>query len=253
MKKTLITTAALAAIGAALTWPGLAASATDAARPTAAPPAPPTLTYSDKTRMEGLKTEREALAKALKTGQTPQAVRTQLAELGYVVTAINDADADYVEYEVVKGANTFEVQIDVDKAKGQAKKIVVAPNVWRADATKAAQKGATGDAVKPAKGAATSDRSLMKPWNDEKTALEKALPLGQAANFYKTKLAQLGYQVTSTNAAESDYLEYEVVKGRNSYEVKIDLDKAGRATEVEVAANLWEAEATERALTSARR
>ena len=49
---------------------------------------------------------------------------------------------------------------------------------------------------------------------------------------------------------KADYAEYEVVKGSDSYEVQIDFDKGGKARKVDVAANVWKADATERALKS---
>ncbi len=62
-------------------------------------------------------------------------------------------------------------------------------------------------------------------------------------------MKKLGYQITSTNDREKDYLEYEIVKGDNSYEVQIDLEN-GKAKKVDVTANMWHSEATERAMAS---
>lgn len=54
--------------------------------------------------------------------------------------------------------------------------------------------------------------------------------------------------MTAVNDREKDYVEYEIVKGENSYEVQIDLDsKTGMGSKINVTSNLWEAEATERA------
>jgi hypothetical protein len=55
--------------------------------------------------------------------------------MGYKVTAVNADRADYVEYEIVKGDDTYEVQIDFDKNTRKANKIDVAPNLWQAEAT----------------------------------------------------------------------------------------------------------------------
>ena len=60
----------------------------------------------------------------------------------------------------------------------------------------------------------------------------------------------MGYQVTSTNETKADYVEYEVVKGANTFEVQIDLAN-GVATEVDVTTNLWKSDATDRALSVA--
>jgi hypothetical protein len=69
-----------------------------------------------------------------------------------------------------------------------------------------------------------SDRHLMKAWNDEKDQLEKILTPKQTLDAYKKALKQRGYEITSVNDREADYVEYEIVKGDNSYEVQIDLD-----------------------------
>jgi hypothetical protein len=59
----------------------------------------------------------------------------------------------------------------------------------------------------------------------------------------------MGWKVTSVNYDKPDYVEYEIVKGNDTYEVQIDFDKnSGKATKVDVAPNMWAAEATNRAL-----
>lgn len=57
----------------------------------------------------------------------------------------------------------------------------------------------------------------------------------------------MGYKITATNYDKADYVEYEVVKDDETFEVQIEM-KQGKATEIDVATNLWKAEATERAL-----
>lgn len=52
--------------------------------------------------------------------------------------AVNYDKPDYVEYEVVKGRDSFEVQIDFDKNSHKANKVDVVTNIWKADATKKA-------------------------------------------------------------------------------------------------------------------
>ncbi len=208
-------------------------------------------TDSDRANMKMAGPDRNALQEALKTGQSVAAIKDKITSMGWKITATNDAEADYMEYEVVKGNASAEVQIDVDKTTKMATKVEVASNLWRADSTKAALKGQTYTMMM---GGAFSDRKHMKAWSGEKDMIAKALTKGQAPDFYRKKLADMGYQVTSTNNRENDYIEYEVVKGRNSYEVQIDMDaKTGRATEVDVTTNMWESDATARALESAKR
>jgi hypothetical protein len=206
------------------------------------------LPYSDRQHMKAYGSDREALQARLKSGMDAASYRQQLTDMGYKITAVNDKENDYVEYEVVKGNLSHEVQIDLDKSSRKATKIEVAMNLWRADATKAALSG------KPYQLAATStttysDRAYAKTWNDEKDTLEKALGTGQDRGYYEQRLKALGFTVTSTNDRDKDYVEYEVVKGNRTYEVQIDFDNGSRrATEVDVTTNMWNSEATERAL-----
>ena len=60
--------------------------------------------------------------------------------MGWKVTSVNYDKPDYVEYEVVKGDESYEVQIDFDKSSHKATKIDVAMNAWKTDATKQALK-----------------------------------------------------------------------------------------------------------------
>ena len=97
-----------------------------------------------------------------------------------------------------------------------------------------------------------SDRDRGKAWEGEKEKLEQALKQGQDKNQYRQQLEKMGYKVTAVNYDSADYVEYEIVKGDNSYEVQIDM-KQGKGTEIDVATNMWQAEATEKALEQARR
>jgi uncharacterized protein YmfQ (DUF2313 family) len=211
----------------------------------------PAVAYSDRAKMTTYDSDRKALQAQLATGMDAAFYRKKLADLGYQVTAVNDREADYVEYEVVKGGNSHEVQIDFDKASRKATKVDVAMNLWRADSTKAALRGSK---FKTAQTADFSDRMYLKGWTDEKDALEAALGTGHDKGYYAKKLADLGYTVTATNDREADYLEYEVVKGKRTYEVQVDFDKAmQKASSVDVTTNLWHADATDKALDSAKR
>jgi hypothetical protein len=63
----------------------------------------------------------------------------------------------------------------------------------------------------------------------------------------------MGYKITSVNADKPDYVEYEIVKGNDTYEVQIDFDKnSNKAIKVDVTSNLWQAEATDKALSQRR-
>jgi uncharacterized protein YmfQ (DUF2313 family) len=212
--------------------------------------------YSDRDRMKTAKDDEDRLEQALKTGEEKPFYRRELEKLGWHITAVNYDKADYVEYEIVKGKDSYEVQIDFDKNSHKATKIDVAPNIWKADATERALRDAKK--VDYPKGATThpsrySDRDRVKASKNDKDKLEQALKTGETKDFYRSQLEKMGYKVTSVNYDKPDYVEYEIVKGQDSYEVQIDIDKnSHKGTKVDVTNNVWKADATERALRSSR-
>jgi hypothetical protein len=96
--------------------------------------------YSDRDRMKNAKNEEDQLERALKTGETKEFYRRELEKMGWKVTSVNYDKPDYLEYEIVKGDDSYEVQIDFDKNSNKATKVDVALNAWKADATKQALK-----------------------------------------------------------------------------------------------------------------
>lgn len=212
------------------------------------------LNYSDRNRMKSWTSDKEKLEQALKVGSSKAEYMKVLANNGYTITAINKDTSDYVEYEVVKADHSYEVQIDLDKKTGMGSKVDVDRNQWRADATKDAMRN--GKAVLASKqldnGDDYSDRANQKGWTDQKEKLEKNLVLGKDASFYTGELKKMGYQITSTNDKDKNYVEYEIVKGRDTYEVQMDLNGAGKADKVDVTSNLWQTDATEKALSQNR-
>jgi uncharacterized protein YmfQ (DUF2313 family) len=208
---------------------------------------------SDRERMQTWSDEKARLEKSLRVGEGEDFYRRQLEQLGYRITAVNQHSRDHIEYEIVKAPNTYEVQIDLDKATGAAKEVNVTANMWRAESTEKALKDENYkvdySSATDAPSTSYSDRARMKTWTSEKERLEKALKANQAKAYYPQALRDLGYQVTAVNNDEPDYVEYEVVKGQDSYEVQIDLDKdTGKATKIDVTANMWQADATDKAL-----
>lgn len=210
------------------------------------------LDYSDRSRMTSWTNEKDLLASNLKTGATKSDYMKAIAAAGFTITAINSDKPDYLEYEVVKGKDSYEVQIDMDKSTKMGTKVDVDHNLWRADTTKAAIR--SGKPVAATKvlsdGHKYSDRAHSKDWTSQKDKLEKALGTGKDIAAYKAELKKMGYQVTSINDKEKDYIEMEVVKGNDSYEVQIDLDDGGKGKKVDVAANMWQSDATDKALSS---
>ncbi|MGH7770120.1 MAG: hypothetical protein ACREQP_21935 [Candidatus Binatia bacterium] len=211
--------------------------------------------YSDRGRKADSEKHKEELARALKPGQDRDFYRRELEKLGYQITSINHDKADYVEYEVVKGDKTYEVQIAVDKGSHKATKVDIDPNVVMADTTEQVLKGKKVSRDKGDKGLFSpgnsrfSDRDRKGSWEKGKEELARALKTGEEKSFYRRQLEKLGYQVTSVNADKPDYVEYEVVKGDRTYEIQIALDKGShKATKVDVDTNVWKADSTEQAL-----
>lgn len=248
---------AIAAVSACLLAPAAASAADNkfVSGPTSATPAAATdrMVYSDRAHMKSWGNDKEQLERELKLGQVKSYYPQALSERGYQVTSVNTDKPDAVEYEVVKGAQTYEVQLSFDKA-GKASKVDVTTNMWRHDATKAAMSGKKMPmASRYERGnEAFSDRARMPTWHKEKEQLEKSLPMGKEKGYYGEQLKTMGYQVTSVNDNEKDYVEYEVVKGGNSYEVQIDFE-ANKAKDIDVTTNVWQTEATERALAAHKR
>ena len=215
--------------------------------------------YSDRDRAKSSKDETEKLEQALKTGEEKPFYRRELEQMGWQITSVNYDKPDYLEYEIVKGKSSYEVQIDFDKNSHKATKVDVTTNAWQTDATeRALRQGKRVDY--PNKTAANpsrfSDRDRMKSTKTEEDKLEQALKTGEEKDFYRRQLEKMGWKVTSVNYDKADYVEYEIVKGDTSYEVQVDIDKNSRkATKVDVVTNVWKTDATEKALkqTQARR
>jgi uncharacterized protein YmfQ (DUF2313 family) len=242
-----VATFAVVAAFSNLAVAGTAASADKAANTPASTP----YMSSDRAYMNAYGSDRDALQAQLKPGMDAAFYRKKLRDLGYQITAVNDRESDYIEYEVVKGRNSHEVQIEFDDSSKKATEVEVSMNMWRADSTEAALKGQRAPMMTTAD---YSDRAYRQQWMDEKEVLEKALGSGHDKGYYPTKLKELGYMVTATLDREDDYREYEIVKGTRTYEVQIDFDKAsGMSSEVKVEANMWNADATERAISANRR
>jgi uncharacterized protein YmfQ (DUF2313 family) len=208
--------------------------------------------FSDRDHMKSSKDDKDQLEKALKTGEEKNFYRRELEKMGWSITSVNYDKPDYVEYEIVKGDKTYEVQLDFDKNSHKATKVDVAANVWKTDTTKQALKnGKKVDYPNRTTANPTrySERDRMKTAKNDKERLEQTLKTGEEKNFYRRELEKMGWKITSVNYDKPDYAEYEIVKGDQTYEVQIDLDKnSHKATKVDVATNVWKADSTENAL-----
>jgi len=99
----------------------------------------------------------------------------------------------------------------------------------------------------PAIASAVNDSS--ERWHQGQADLQKNLPPGQSAEIYREKIGELGYKINATNDNKPSYQEYEIVKGDQTWKVKIDIDESThKATKVNVASNMWKSDATKQEL-----
>jgi hypothetical protein len=202
------------------------------------------------------------LQKQLAPGMAPETYQQKLEQLGYRITSTNYNNPDYLEYEIVKGDQSWEVQIEVDDETNKATEIDIARNMWQTDATRTALRDAQPLAGTPTAGSAavvgsTADARRTMPLrnnqysdrdrvNTDQLVRElQALPVGRDKQFYKDTLRQRGYEISRVNEDEVDELELEAVKDGNSVQLEVEFDEqTGRSTEVD-ASTLWvESEST---------
>ncbi|MEZ5651749.1 MAG: hypothetical protein R3E87_14525 [Burkholderiaceae bacterium] len=209
--------------------------------------------WSDRAHMGRYTDAKEQLAEQLRAVNTRDGYRAAIENAGYMITAINEQSDDEIEYEVVKGDTSYEVQLDFNDGTSKASSVDVSSNLWRAAETKRAMNEADyrpgAVAYDRSVGDRYRDRTYAQDMGNEKQRLEAVLKPGMSTTDLTNKLQQEGYQVTSINDREPTYLEFEIVKARNSFEVQVDRDPtSGVARTVDVTANVWQSQATERAL-----
>lgn len=213
-----------------------------AARPAATTSAAPSANMSARDarreRNAAFNSEKARIEKLLQGANEREEYIRVLENNGYRVTAAHTGGPNYLEYEVVKGGQSYEVQLDFDAGAPKASKIDVTPNQWRADAT---NKALSDPNYRPASPLAMdtegrySDRRYMKGWSEEKQKLEQALPAGLKAEDYKERIERMHYKIASVDDRDPGYLEYQIVKGDNSYDVQIEMDRDSKlAKSVEI-------------------
>lgn len=190
--------------------------------------------YSDRDRLRSDKMIDEL--EALPVGHNKAWYKNELKRRGYTITKVNTDDQDELQLEAVKSGHSLAFNADFDEDTGRSTS-VDADTIWAESESTARVR--TRDMATP-----TDDD---EQWQQGQAQLQMALPAGKSRDFYAKKLRDLGYKVTSTNEADSDELEYEVVKGDRTYEVEIAIDEeTNKATSVDIQANLWQTEATDR-------
>lgn len=202
--------------------------------------------------------DKAALQQALQQARSRDDLQRILDQQGWQIAHVNKDEADEVELEIVKGNQSYEVEMSLAGGGSTVEEVDVKENFWRASETKramergsaattAATTAGTQAPSASADGRRYSDSNYRQEWTDQKQRIEQALQPGQPADSYRARLEQMGWQVTSVNERGSDRMEYEIVRGDQSYEVQIELDprtQMGRS--VDVSTNTWESNATER-------
>ena len=187
------------------------------------------------------------LAEALGTGKGRAHYRQTLEERGYHITSVNKDDPDYLEYEIIKAGDSYEVQVDFKG--GVSTFIEVTPNIWKSKATREALKDENYRYTYPASvidnAHEVSDRSRGKAWAEEKPAVEKELGVGHERSYYQAVLQKMGFTITSANANDAKNLELEAVRGYTHYEVTVQFDpQTLMSTAVDVSPSSSQSEST---------
>ena len=78
--------------------------------------ATPTAPMSKAEMHKAWATDKGALEKALGTGHDKAYYRSTLEKMGYWITAVNTDTPSRLEYEIVKGGHSYEVQVDLANA-----------------------------------------------------------------------------------------------------------------------------------------
>ncbi len=193
---------------------------------------------------------KEALQQSLRTAKSRDDLRDMIEKAGFVISSINEDEGNEVEYEVVKGDQSYEVQAEFANRGGPVKEVDVTTNLWRADTTKQmmvdGQYRPTTPLVATPESRRFSDRNYKSTWSDEKQQIEQAMQPGMTIEDFQAKLVQMGYKVSSVNDRESDVVEFEIVRNDQSYEVEFARDPATKVGKsVDVSTNMWETERTE--------
>jgi len=183
------------------------------------------------------------LQKQLAPGASAADYRKKIEDLSYKITSTNYNNEDYLEYELVKGDMTWEVQIGVDDKTHKVTEVEVVTNMWKTDATEQALGRNVVANNKPMYRNPYSDRDRVSVSRLIKEI--EAMPVGKDKQFYKDALAKNGYEVTRVNSDDEEMLSLEAVKGANSVELNVAFnEKTGKSTSID-ADSLWvESEAT---------
>jgi hypothetical protein len=152
----------------------------------------PTVDASQKIYKAG----EDELKARLVAGKDKPFYRQKLEKMGYAITAVNSDTNDYLEYEVIKGGHSYEVQVDFKN--GVADKVDIANNVWEAKSTKEALKKKDYTYVYPigvtSNPELVSERTCGEAWREEMIKIEQDLGIGHDRHYYRPALENMGYK-----------------------------------------------------------
>lgn len=215
----------------------------------AADPAPMTRA-EERAYRAGLEQERERLESELSRVTERTGFAAAIEAQGYRLAAVNVDEPDYLEFEIVKDGASHEVRIEFDPESKKVRDLDVDRNIWRAETTSRMLEDpgyVAAAPLAPAPDGGSSDRPRIDAWEDEKDRLETLLEDREVGTI-AGELRKAGYEITSTNDREPGYVEYEVIRGENSYEVQVEVDEdSQRAEDVDVTTNLWRSRSTREA------
>lgn len=155
----------------------------------------------------------------------------QLTDMGYAITAVNYDEPEYVEYEVVKGNRTYEVQIRMDKNTNRSTSIDVVPNHWKAAATKRSLMLSTwtdsADVDSSDLVFVRSDKFSDRDREQMARTLQELeeLPLGQQKRFYRRVLQQQGFEIVDTDIFADGMVQFAAVKDRQGLVLGVVFDE----------------------------
>lgn len=195
------------------------------------------------------------LEQTLPPDHSPDFYSKKLRELGFRVTSTNYNTDDYLEYEVVKGDQSYEVQLDIDDDTGRVSRVDVAPNMWKTEATeqtlrehrRSTDEERIARADQPVAPTARANRYSERDRARSKEMIKEleALPVGHTKDFYRDELKRRGYTISKVNKDDRDELQLETVKKGHSLAVDVEFDdETGKSTSID-ADTMWvESEST---------
>lgn len=91
------------------------------------------------------------------------------------------------------------------------------------------------------------DRMGLEKQQQEKSALQTTLMGSNTVTQLRNRLQETGYKITAINQQSDNDIEYEVVQGHHTFEVKAKITDA-KLKDIQVTNNIWQADGTKRAL-----